>query len=84
VASRDGPVLAAAPKLLEELRYLITKIERAATAGIDLTGYVGVGRALVVIKKAQGRPGCVLTASGSCSTRGRPRVPPANEPDRAA
>jgi hypothetical protein len=44
----------AAPELLQALRNLVTGIERAASAGIDLSGYVGTGKALAIIAKVTG------------------------------
>ena len=41
--------------LVETLRALVAGIERAAAAGIDLSGYVGTGRALELIARAEGR-----------------------------
>jgi hypothetical protein len=55
VAQRDGPLVEAAPDLADALRNLVTSIERAAAAGIDLTGHVGVGEALRALDKTKGR-----------------------------
>ena len=41
--------------LIAELRALVAGIERAAAAGIDLSGYVGTGRALALIARVEGR-----------------------------
>lgn len=53
--SADANLIAAAPELLQALAMLVAAIEGAASAGIDLTGYVGVGNALQAIAKARGR-----------------------------
>jgi hypothetical protein len=55
VAKRDGPLVEAAPDLVEALQNLVASIERAAAAGIDLTGHVGVGEALRALDKTKGR-----------------------------
>jgi hypothetical protein len=55
VAQRDGPLVEAAPDLVDALRNLVASIERAAAAGIDLTGHVGVGEALRALDKTKGR-----------------------------
>lgn len=44
-----------APELLVALKNLVAAIERAAAAGIDTTGYIGVGDALTVIARAEAR-----------------------------
>jgi hypothetical protein len=54
VGEKDGPLVAAAPELDDALDGLVRAIERAAAAGIDLTGYVGVGDALRALAHARG------------------------------
>ena len=54
-AEANARLIAAAPDLLAELRALVEGIERAAAAGVDLSGYVGTGRALALIARVEGR-----------------------------
>lgn len=42
--------------LVEALEELVTSIERAAANGVDLTGHVGVGKALAALALAKGEP----------------------------
>ena len=41
--------------LVDALKDLVSGIERAAAAGMDLSGYVGTGRALELIARVEGR-----------------------------
>ncbi len=51
----NARLIAAAPDLLDALRDLVESIERAAGAGVDMSGHIGVGDALAAIRKAEGR-----------------------------
>jgi imidazolonepropionase-like amidohydrolase len=55
LASRRATLAAAAPRMLRALRGLVDGVERAAAAGVDLTGHLGVGDALSAIAEAEGR-----------------------------
>lgn len=51
----NAAMIAASVDLYNALRGLVEGIEAAAEAGIDTTGYIGVGKAFAAIAKAEGR-----------------------------
>lgn len=55
MAVERARLAAAAPLLHAALAGLVAGVERAAGAGVDLSGYVGVGDALVALSRAGGR-----------------------------